>query len=395
MKTKKTISLIICFIFFIFCKKILAQEQELTFVSEVLNLKKIKKTNESTSTNSYPSRISKPKKIEIFTSLRFQTDMEGFLWINDKEYPVYPNQPTDEIELPQNFDYYFVTENKKFRTTKINDKRFPDQKEEKETIYLSLQKKYHQFIKEQEELKQSKAIFDKINHNFIPIERNVILSKYEVTVEQFAQFIYETGGKRSKETIDSSFIIQHLESIHHIRTNKQGVDWSFDPLGKKIENPSTCNHPVVNVSWYEAQQFCEWLSQKESNYIYRLPTRQEWEKAAVNLEEKTIAANIPDTSILKVLPNKKVIFRNDDSYPLTSPVGVFPANSKGFYDMIGNVAEWLDDDLQHPMLKEHRKIIKGGSYFMTPKKNTIKNNPGLAPYKRHSGVGFRICRIKK
>ena len=40
-----------------------------------------------------------------------------------------------------------------------------------------------------------------------------------------------------------------------------------------------CTHPVVNVSWYDAVSYCEWLSQ-ERGETYRLPTEAEWEKAA-------------------------------------------------------------------------------------------------------------------
>src|SRR5262249_10455549 len=126
----------------------------------------------------------------------------------------------------------------------------------------------------------------------------------------------------------------------------------------------TDEHPVVNVSWNDAQAFCDWLSQKEGKK-YRLPTEAEWEygcRANTRTrfhggdEDGTLwqVANAMDRSLgaqwsYNKLKNKEVQRRLsdwfesvtwDDGYPFTAPVGRFRPNAFGLYDMHGNVWEW-------------------------------------------------------
>lgn len=133
------------------------------------------------------------------------------------------------------------------------------------------------------------------------------------------------------------------------------------------------DQPVVNVTWDEAAAYLNWLSKRDSlppayewrsNAIvavvpptigYRLPTEAEWAYAArYDLGQKPrkfpwgdgfpptgASGNFADRSAKDVVPN--VLEDYDDGYPVSAPVGRFPSNASGLFDLGGNVAEWCHD----------------------------------------------------
>ena len=152
-------------------------------------------------------------------------------------------------------------------------------------------------------------------------------------------------------------------------------DWDDDqyPEGKG-------DHPVVYVSWHDAQAYCQWLSQKTGK-TYRLPTEAEWEKAARG------GSPLPqgEGAGVRVYPwgdewdpakcNTKESGPGD-----TTPVGQYSPESDSPYgcaDMAGNVwewcADWFDEDayknredgVQDPQGPEQGKyrVLRGGSYY--------------------------------
>lgn len=135
---------------------------------------------------------------------------------------------------------------------------------------------------------------------------------------------------------------------------------------------STPTQPVVNVSWNQAALYCNWLSEQEglpSVYRveegkvvgfdpqatgYRLPTEAEWAWAARYQDgamkkyawgdtfpptEKV--GNYADIAGAKVVG--RVINTYNDGFVVSAPVGSFPANEKGLFDLDGNVSEWVND----------------------------------------------------
>ena len=155
-----------------------------------------------------------------------------------------------------------------------------------------------------------------------------------------------------------------------------------------LDFPQDETHPVVLVNWEDARAFCQWLTEREmkaerlnEGQSYRLPTDAEWSIAAGIVGEggatpeerdgrvrdfawgKTWpppqrAGNFADTSRKR----QPIIAGYSDGFPQTSPVGSFPANKAGLFDMSGNVWQWVED--MYTSSPQHRdfRVLRGGSW---------------------------------
>jgi formylglycine-generating enzyme required for sulfatase activity len=159
--------------------------------------------------------------------------------------------------------------------------------------------------------------------------------------------------------------------------------------------------PVVNVSWEEANKFCEWLTSSERNgtngnrnHRYRLPTDDEW-SIAVGLggEIGATAAqksgrlpdypwgkdwpppngceNYSDSTAQKLFGNVALIPNYQDGFAVTSPVGSFAPNHYGLYDMGGNVYEWCADPYDPPAGNTH---VKRGASWARCSRDELKSS---------------------
>ena len=136
------------------------------------------------------------------------------------------------------------------------------------------------------------------------------LGRYEVTVGEYRAFVSSTGGTGNDEWRDQDLFRQ------------------------------TDRHPVVHVSWEDAQAYVSWLSGR-AGATYRLPSESEWERAASGSQPGC------DRLGRGTRPNG------------TCPVGGHGANAAGLSDMVGNVWEWTSDCWEGDC---GRRVVRGGSW---------------------------------
>ncbi len=168
----------------------------------------------------------------------------------------------------------------------------------------------------------------------------------------------------------------------------------------------TRRFPVETVSWNDAAEFCRKLSQREGK-TYRLPTEAEWEYAC-RAGTKT-AFSFGDTiSTDQANYNGNAIFGNGRKgiyreRPL--PVGSFPANAFGLYDMHGNVNQWCQDwydfnyyrkSARNDPLNEtasEMRVLRSGSWGSYPGICRSANRSGSTPDYRNRTIGFRVVML--
>ena len=149
--------------------------------------------------------------------------------------------------------------------------------------------------------------------------------------------------------------------------------------------------PVERVSWYEAVEFCKRLS-KHTGREYRLPTEAEWE----------YACRAGTTTFFHFGDSLTSELANYDTNQ-TTPVGNYPPNAFGLYDMHGNVWEWCQDHW-HDNYKgaptdgsawddqgeNDSRVLRGGSWIYIPRLCRSASRDYYLPGYRSSGVGFRV-----
>jgi formylglycine-generating enzyme required for sulfatase activity len=172
-------------------------------------------------------------------------------------------------------------------------------------------------------------------------------------------------------------------------------------------------HPVVDVAYDDAVEFCRKLSElpaeKHAGRHYRLPTEAEWEyacRAGARREPFSFGAELPLTQA--TISNKKWEedvkrgVRKDN--PMTTAAGIHPANAWGLFDMHGNVMEWCSDwyeagyysqgpvkDPPGPATGTQR-VARGGYFGSYPEECRSAQRYGLSPSIR-LGMGFRVVLV--
>jgi formylglycine-generating enzyme required for sulfatase activity len=213
--------------------------------------------------------------------------------------------------------------------------------------------------------------------HWVGIEKPIAMGRYPVTVGEWRVFVASTGWRPSGET-----------------------DWDAPGFAQ------TDRHPVVGVNWFDAIRYVRWLSEATGK-SYRLPSEAEWEYAC-RAGTKT-AFSFGDT-ISTELANYDGNFTYNggprgDYRRGTTPVGIFPANPWGLFDMHGNVWEWVQD-VVHDNYEgapldgsaweeggdQARRILRGGSWLYNPRylRSALRN--GFSAALSNDIVGFRIVR---
>lgn len=183
-------------------------------------------------------------------------------------------------------------------------------------------------------------------------------------------------GRRANEILRPVKLDRLFYLSTHEVSNEQFLKFQPDHQSGQVEGNSLGGdkQPVVKVSWELAAQYCNWLSRKDglepfytfsegkpttSNHKstgYRLPTEAEWAWAARSQSQSPQLLKFPWGKSLPP-PNhsgnyadknsafitRRAISNYVDKFVVTAPVGSFASNSRGLYDMGGNVAEWTND----------------------------------------------------
>lgn len=207
--------------------------------------------------------------------------------------------------------------------------------------------------------------------------RSFFIDRYLVTNSQFREFINQhtewQPGKIRPE-FDNGNYLKHWEN------------GSF-PEGK-------ANHPVVNVNWYAATAYCRAQGK-------RLPSEAEWEHAS---RGGVTAPLFPwgDQPAKPELANYSAA-----TLHTTSPVGSYPPNGYGIYDMAGNVWEFMADEwANYPRASESasrpqitpftevrtRRVIRGGSFDGDPINLWVEYRDSHPPNGSQPFVGFRCAK---
>jgi formylglycine-generating enzyme required for sulfatase activity len=165
--------------------------------------------------------------------------------------------------------------------------------------------------------------------------------------------------------------------------------------------------PVERVSWDEAKEFCQRLADK-TGHTYRLPSEAEWEYAC--RAGTTTSFHFGET-LLPLCANYQAGFRYASELvgrdrSKTTPVGSFPPNAFGLYDLHGNVWEWCAD-LWHKNYKgapadgraweeggkTAERVIRGGSWRLYPRFCRSANRDRRDPAARSYDLGVRIVMV--
>ncbi|MCX6706435.1 MAG: formylglycine-generating enzyme family protein [Candidatus Woesebacteria bacterium] len=221
------------------------------------------------------------------------------------------------------------------------------------------------------------------------------IGKYPVTNDEFEIFIRSTGYVTLAEKEGFGFVFSpNFSSV-------KGADWRH-PLGSNSEILLKQKHPVVQVSWYDAVAFCNWLSDKTRKKYY-LPSEAQWEKAARGKNARIFPwGNNWNSKIC----NAGYRFKG------TTPVGKFSPDSDspfGCVDMSGNVFEWTSttigttepwpekfnypykpNDGREDQTVKTRRVGRGGSYSRSEVFCRTSFRFADPPSDRYSAQGFRV-----
>ena len=229
----------------------------------------------------------------------------------------------------------------------------------------------------------------------------------QVTNALYTRFVEETGYRTVAERpLDPADFpgapAEHLQPGSMVFTGTDGpVDlrhinlwwaWVAGASWRYPEGPGSClddreHHPVVHIAYEDAQAYAAWAGRA-------LPTEAQWEAAARGgLDHAEFTWGTRPESSGDALANfwhGDFPWRSEPGYGTTAPVGSYPPNGYGLYDMAGNVWEWTDDwyaanhstthsccvprnpggpeiegsfDPAQPQFRVPRKVIKGGSFL--------------------------------
>ena len=213
------------------------------------------------------------------------------------------------------------------------------------------------------------------------------IGKYPVTRAEFAVFAQDTKFR------EKGCYYSKGSGTEWAKNEK--ADWSSPGFAQ------TARHPVVCVSWNDANAFADWLS-KKTGHLYRLPSLEESSSAALaggkgtfpwgdNADDICSYANVADQSYAAVFKDdKRSLATCRDGSVYTAPVGTLKPNAYGLYDMSGNVWQWTNSCLKGDC---SNAVFRGGGWNDAGAEQfAIKHSFGDRIGVRSWALGFRVWR---
>jgi len=265
-------------------------------------------------------------------------------------------------------------------------------------------------IAKQFDTKSSHFLSEHPQHE-VRISKPFYMGMHEVTIDDFKQFIKMTDYKTESE-----------------RSGKGGAGWDETTQKFRFGIPNfnwaktgwlkSDFHPVVNISWNDAVNFCKWLSIRTKEK-YRLPTEAEWEYVCRagstslyyhgdDAESLAQFGNIWDRSASQRFQQNYAQLKGIsalDGFAFTAPVGTYEANAWSIYDMHGNAMEWCSDwhdDVYYKNLAGNissdpqgtesgsSRVLRGGNWSLFPQYARSAYRTKLPPANYSSSIGFRL-----
>jgi len=227
------------------------------------------------------------------------------------------------------------------------------------------------------------------------------LDKYEVTNRRFQQFVQQTSYRTTAEQEGSAWAFVEGKGWEEVK----GANWQKPEAGATIFDSGRMDHPVVSVSWGDAQAYCRWAERRlpteaEFEYATRAGTTTQYWWGPGHPGTRRVE-NIADESAKHLL--NEIMSGYHDGAVRTAPVGSYEVNPWGLYDISGNVREWTADwydsnyystsparNPKGPSSGEYR-VLRSGSWSSEPVYVRSADRVMVTPTERYDRLGFRCA----
>lgn len=202
--------------------------------------------------------------------------------------------------------------------------------------------------------------------------------------ETFIEFCQSPSVTKEQCAYLAWFLSMNDSKVEEMLRDLYKKDQYSQPLFFLDPNYNNPSQPVVGVSYYEVQAYCNWLS-KKTGKKYRLLSKKEWETAASAGNKKFAFGNIYNSEICNT---------SETSIKRILPVGISEKNRtrSGVYDLNGNIFEWTNTiycDNDNPLKKQ--LYVKGGSWVQGKERAESTYDGRAKTWCRNLDVGFRMC----